>query len=344
MSSLTYPSGPTLREIEMTPRRPAPAPADPSATRQPPPRPTSERPALEGRRTAVSRPLCWWRDYLELTKPRILLMILLTVGAGAACAAGSSFSWAALLHTLLGTSLVAAGASALNQVVERDQDRRMRRTRNRPLPAGRLTQLESSIFGAACGLGGTAYLLLTTNPQAAALAAATFVLYVAVYTPLKLLSAWNTAVGTLPGAMPVLIGCAGVGGSVLNPQAWLVTAVVVLWQFPHFMSIAWLFREDYERGGYRMWTTGPTQGRVAAAHAVAGAAALVPVAAASIRGVEGLTLWVCLAIVLLAGGQQLVASVQFARRRDDRTARRLLRSSLLVLPLILLAVIWTAAL
>ncbi len=277
----------------------------------------------------------WFRDYVALTKPRILMMILITVGAGAVCVPSFQMYITNLLKlagTLVGTMFVAASASILNQVMEKFSDAAMRRTRNRPLPAGRLTEFEASLFGFVANVVGLAVLALTTNGTATLVAFMTWLLYVGVYTPMKMTSVWNTAVGTLPGAMPVFIGWCGLGGSVADWRAWAIAGIVVLWQFPHFMSIAWLYKEDYANAGYKMWTTEDATGKVAGLHAWVGAALLIAVSVAAMWPVQGLN-WLLLTICVVAGAQQLVAAVRFNQVRNDATARKLLRSSLLVLPL-----------
>ncbi len=301
-----------------------------------------EQPGVGEQAQAAVAGQSWARDYVQLTKPRILFMILITVGAGAICAPGGASHWLTVIHALIGTMFVAASASVFNQVLEKHNDGAMRRTRNRPLPAGRLTSFESSVFGLACVIFGSIYLATMTNYLATSIAVATWVLYVCVYTPLKTISVWNTAIGTLPGAMPVLIGWCAVGGSLADWRAWTVTSIVILWQFPHFMSIAWLYRNDYAGAGYKMWTTTNESGRIAGWHAIWGALLLIPVAVVSALP-NTYWEWLGVLLIIAIASQQAVASVRFHLDRNDITARRLLRSSLLVLPLILLAVVLNSA-
>src|SRR5262245_28711948 len=178
-------------------------------------------------------------DYVELTKPRIATMALVTVAVGYLLGAGAAgFRLDVMLHTLFGAGLVAAGGSALNHWWERRADGRMRRTANRPLPAGRLSGVEVFVFGASLALAGIVYLAVTgPNPAAAAAAAMTFVLYVFVYTPLKQLTAWNTVVGAVPGALPPVIGWCAARGDLTADAAGLF-AILFVWQLPHFYSIA----------------------------------------------------------------------------------------------------------
>ena len=191
-------------------------------------------------------------DYVELTKPRIAVMVLVTVAAGYLAAAGSSARLLPLVHTLIGTGLVAAGASAWNMWIERASDARMRRTADRPLPAGRLHHLEAVIFGTALGVTGVNYLYhALPSPAAALVAALTFLIYVTVYTPLKSITPLNTHVGAIPGALPPVIGwCAATGTISWNAVA--LFAILLFWQLPHFMAIAWMYRQDYGRAGLKM--------------------------------------------------------------------------------------------
>ena len=192
-------------------------------------------------------------DYMQLAKPRISIMALLTVAAGALLAAGSlPPDWTILFHTLLGSAMVAVGASTLNQFCERESDALMRRTENRPLPAGRLQPGEVFALGTALGIGGVAYLAVALpRPLAAVLAAVTFLSYVCVYTPLKRTTSLNTLIGAVPGALPPVIGWAAVRGS-LGMEIAAVFVIMFLWQVPHFLAIAWIYREDYARAGLCM--------------------------------------------------------------------------------------------
>ena len=200
--------------------------------------------------SALARPRV--ADYVELAKPRVAVLVLFTVGAGVLLADGRNFQFLVLLHTVLGTALVAAGASALNQWLERDSDALMRRTEKRPLPSGRLQALEVFLFGLLLGLVGVLYLALTLNRITAALVAAvTFVLYVAVYTPLKRRTPLNTLIGAVPGALPPIIGWCAVRGEITR-EAGVLFLILFLWQVPHFLAIAWIYRDEYARAGLRM--------------------------------------------------------------------------------------------
>jgi len=191
------------------------------------------------------------RDYVTLTKPEVNLLILMTTSAGYYLASTGPFHIAGMLHTLAGTLLVASGTATLNQWTEREWDAQMRRTASRPLPSGRVSAWEACVFGVLLSVAGGIYLAVAVNMLAAWLAVSTLVSYLLVYTPLKRKTPLCTALGALPGAAPVLIGWAGASAS-LNRHAWFLFAILFLWQFPHFLAIALMYREDYARAGYRM--------------------------------------------------------------------------------------------
>jgi protoheme IX farnesyltransferase len=269
-------------------------------------------------------------DYLELTKPRIAVMALFTVAAGYLLGAGAAAEARVLFHTLLGAGLVAAGGSALNQLMERRTDARMRRTANRPLPAGRLSMEEVAVFGAVLSGVGLAYLLGTVSVAATVAAALTLVFYVLVYTPLKTVTAWNTAVGAVPGALPPVIGwCAARGWHGAGGAAALFL-VLFVWQIPHFLAIAWMYRAEYARAGLRMLPGRDPSGRRTAWVMVLTAAALVPVGFLAVA--VGLAGWVYATGAALLGVLFVRDTLGFARERTDRRARRVLHASLLYLP------------
>ncbi len=193
-----------------------------------------------------------WLDVLELTKPRIALMVLFTVGIGALLGSQGALDVAQLLHVLVGVAFVAAGASALNQWLERHTDALMRRTENRPLPAGRLSSAEVLSFGIACSVIGLGYMLiLLTHWLAAVVTLVTLLSYVFVYTPLKKQTTLNTLIGAVPGALPPVIGWTAMTGS-LDLAALVLFLIVFIWQVPHFLAIAWIYRADYARAGLKM--------------------------------------------------------------------------------------------
>jgi len=275
-----------------------------------------------------------FRDYLGLTKGGITAMVAVAAAAGMLLAASEPTSPWLWVNTLLGTSLVAASASALNQVVERDLDRRMRRTAQRPLPAGRMQPDAALVWAALLGGAGLLELALGANLLAAALAAGTLVAYVCVYTPMKRVSSLATLVGAIPGAVPPMIGWAAVRGS-LDAGAWVLFALLFFWQMPHFLSIAWIYRADYERGGFPMLSVGDPQGLRTSRQALLYCAALVPVSL--LPSAIGLTGTVYLLAALVAGAAFFAASAAFALDRSPQTAKRLMLVSVFYLPAVLTA-------
>jgi protoheme IX farnesyltransferase len=190
-------------------------------------------------------------DFVALSKPRLNLLVVATTAAGYYLGTIGDLDAIRFTNTVIGTALVAGGASALNQVAERRTDALMRRTRTRPLPDGRLQSVEASLFALALAVAGLLVLALGANLLAAMVALTTLVTYVAVYTPLKPRTSLATVVGAVPGALPPMIGWAGATGE-LSREAWILFAIVFLWQMPHFLAIAWLYREDYARAGLKM--------------------------------------------------------------------------------------------
>jgi protoheme IX farnesyltransferase len=270
-------------------------------------------------------------DYLELTKPRVAVLVLFTVAAGVLLGgAGRALDGMVLLHTLLGTALVAAGASALNQLLERHSDALMTRTANRPLPSGRLQPAEVLVFGLGLGVAGVLYLALTlSQPTAALVAALTFVCYVGVYTPLKPLTPLNTLVGAVPGALPPIIGWTAARGEV-TADALALFFMLFFWQVPHFLAIAWIYREQYARAGLCMLPVVDPDGRRTGRQMVAYCLALIAVSLAPVvLGSAGL---VYLIGALLLGGGFLATTLLFRRETGVPQARRVLRASLLYLP------------
>lgn len=275
--------------------------------------------------------------YIELTKPRILVMILLTVVI-AMVAVGSTLHVWSVFWACIGTAMVAASASVLNQWIERERDAVMLRTSRRPLPMGRVAASQAAWMGWALVIVGSLILGVLVNLPTMAGGLATWFLYVAVYTPLKLRSWTNTLVGALPGALPVLMGWTAADGSLMDPRAWTLFGILVAWQLPHFMAIAWLYREQYAAAGYKMITVTDPSGRGASWHAILGSIALVVL---SIAAVPPVNLWqtvLCLAGVAVSAWM-LYASIVFSRQQNPITARRMLRVSLMHLPLIMLVVL-----
>lgn len=272
--------------------------------------------------------------YAELCKPRIATMVLVAVAASASIAAWGRADMVAVGHAMLGTLFVAASACATNQVWEKRLDRLMPRTAKRPLPEGRLGSLEAIVFASVALFAGVAWLLAFVGILPAALALATWILYVFVYTPLKTRTSLNTFVGAIPGALPVLIGWTAVSGP-LDTRAAAIFLILFLWQFPHFMAIAWIYREQYGAAGFRMLPSVDRSGTWAGIQAIFTAAILLPVSLVPVLGSVGIgaELYAILAVVL--GMCYLTCAILFARERSDLSARRLLRMSLVYLPLLL---------
>lgn len=275
-------------------------------------------------------------DYLLVVKPRISLMVLLTVSAGYYLGCRGVWDSTVLFQTLCGIALVAAGSSALNQFIERNTDALMPRTSDRPLPSGRVAPVEILAFGMATGVIGTLWLAQAVNLMTAILTASTLILYVGVYTPLKRHSALSTVVGAIPGALPPVLGWTAAGGK-LDEGAAALFGVLFLWQFPHFLAIAWLYRQQYERAGLRMVPAVTRTAGVMGLLATGYAAVLIPVSLQpSLCGMAG---QVYAVVALVLGLFYAGAAVQFAWRETTSGAKRLLAVSLLYLPLLLLALV-----
>jgi protoheme IX farnesyltransferase len=283
--------------------------------------------------TAVSHSKLHVRDLVAICKPRIVAMVMLTVAAGFWMAAPFGESGFTLFYTLLGTALVAAGTNALNQVAERDLDALMRRTRTRPLPAGRLSPAAASLFAWLAGVVGIGVLAVAVNVLTATLAAVTLLSYVFIYTPLKRHSSFATLIGAVPGALPIVGGWTAATGS-LSFEAWALFWIMFLWQLPHFLALGWLYRDDYARARFKLLSSGDTDGRMTFIYASLYAAALVPVSLApTLLGITGGLYFFGAALLSTAF---LVVSGTAARHSSALNARRLFRSSLAYLPLLLL--------
>lgn len=279
------------------------------------------------------------RDWVELAKPRMNLLILATTGIGLLLAWGDRPDILLLSHTLGGTALLAASAAMLNQVLERRTDARMERTRHRPLPAGRVRTVDVAVVGALLGAAGGLWLATAVNGLTAGLGLLTLGWYLALYTPLKQVTPLNTAVGAVPGALPPMMGFAAAEG-VVSSAAWAVFAILFVWQIPHFLGIATMYREDYARGGHRMLPcVDPTleaTSRVALAYAVL----LLPVSwIPTLLGTTGIAY---AAVATLLGLWFIRAAVRFARARDRAGARRMFFASIIYLPLLLGAMLLPA--
>jgi len=305
-----------MSQLTATSRDPAPARSD---------APSAHAERSQGR----------FRAYSELTKARLSLLVVWTTAIGyvVALESGEPFGFTVFLVTVLGTALCAGSASALNQIAERSRDEIMHRTRHRPLPSGALSLREAVIAAVLAGMIGLAALLLIAGPLPAVLAALTIALYVGVYTPLKTRTTLNTLVGAVVGAIPPMIGWAAVRGD-LAAGAWVLAALLFIWQLPHFLSLAWIYREDYHRGGFLMLPAIDPTGRMTCRVVLLTSLMLLPVACtAAMTGVAG---WFALIGALILGGWMSMRAAAFCRTPGDLTAaRRVFRGSLVYLPLVL---------
>ena len=272
------------------------------------------------------------RDYYTLTKPEVNLLVVMTTSAAFYLASRGAFNWMQLLHCVLGTLLVASGTATLNQYMERAYDSDMRRTASRPLPSGRVSAIEALIFGLLLSVSGGLYLWVAVNPLTATLAISTLLSYLLIYTPLKRKTALCTLLGAFPGAMPTLIGWAAAAGR-LDGQSWLLFAVLFLWQFPHFLAIALMYREDYERAGFRMLPRFDLDSQFTRAEIVGFTIALVITTLAP--GLASGTNAGYLLGMSLAGLFFLYYGIKLAKSSSRVAASRLLHASVLYLPVVL---------
>jgi protoheme IX farnesyltransferase len=270
-------------------------------------------------------------DFFALTKPRLNFLVVITAGVGYYLGAGRDLHLMKIVEAVAGTALVAGGAAGLNQVYERETDSLMWRTRKRPVAAGRLTVNESTVFSLALAGAGLAMLAAGANLLAAVLALLTLVSYNAVYTPMKRRSQLATLVGAVPGALPPLIGWAAAQGR-LTPEAWALFAIVFVWQIPHFMAIAWLYRDDFRRAGFPLLPVVNADGKSTARQAVIFSMLLLPVSLVPFMLHAAGAMYAAGAI---AGGLGILGlSMSFASRRTDERARRLFIASITYLPML----------
>jgi heme o synthase len=269
--------------------------------------------------------------YAELTKPRITLLVVLTAAAGFCLGSEKGVDYARLLNMALGIALLSSGIATLNQYIERDLDRLMRRTESRPLPSGKLQAAHALWFGVALSAVATIYLAATINALSAALGVATLASYLFVYTPLKTRTTLSTVLGAFPGAMPPVIGWVAARGEA-GIQAWILFAILFLWQFPHFLAIAWMYRDDYARAGIKMLPVVEPEGRVTGQQIISYTLMLVPVSLLPVF--VNLAGSVYFAGALVLGLAFLYFSVKAAFVRTTWQARQLLLASVLYLPVL----------
>ena len=277
-------------------------------------------------------------DFAELVKARLTLLVLLTTAAGFYLGAQSPINYAVLFHVVFGTAAAAAGAAALNQWWERKLDALMRRTRTRPVPAGRMRPVEALTLGVVLSIFGVGYLAVACNALSATLAALTILIYIFGYTPLKRASTANTLVGAIPGAIPPMIGWAAARGTI-EAGAWSLFAILLLWQLPHFFAIAWMYRDDYSRAGFRMISNDDSSGERSASQSVFFCILLLVIA--GLPTFLGIATLVYLAIELALGGLFIAVAMRFLKKRTVAAARLLFITSIVYLPLLLGALVLT---
>jgi protoheme IX farnesyltransferase len=277
-------------------------------------------------------------DFFELVKARLTLLVLLTTAVGYYLGTQSRLDTVALFHVVFGTAAAAAGAAALNQWWEHQLDALMHRTRDRPVPAGRMRPLEAFSLGAALSIFGVVYLAFTCNALSAVLAAITIAIYILAYTPLKRTSTGNTAVGAIPGAIPPMIGWAAARGT-LDGGAWSLFVIMVLWQLPHFFAIAWMYREDYLRAGFQMISSDDRTGERSASQSVFFCILLLIVGA--LPAFLDVVKMVYVPFEIALGAMFVAVAMRFLRVRNFAAARWLFIASIIYLPLLLATLVLT---
>ena len=272
----------------------------------------------------------------DLIKARLTALVLLTTFVGFYLGERGTVNFLLMFHALFGTALVASGAAALNQWLERDYDAKMRRTASRPLPSGRLQPATAAIFGGACSVMGLVYLAVLVNPLTSVVGAVTSVSYLFIYTPLKRVTWVNTLVGAIPGALPPLMGWTAARNE-LSGEGWALFAILAFWQIPHFMAIAWLYRAEYAKAGFVMLPNVASGGSRTAQQAVSNTIALL--LASLCPFAFGLNGKVYLAVALVLGAGYFFCAVRFARQLTAPRARQLFLASIIYLPLLIAALV-----
>ena len=279
----------------------------------------------------------WTAVFSDLVKARLTTLVLLTTAVGFYVGWRGAMDFILFFNTLAATGLVAAGASALNQLLEREYDAKMRRTQNRPLPSGRLQPTTVAIFGGVSSVAGLIYLALAVNLLTSVLGAITLVSYLFIYTPLKRVTWLNTAIGAIPGALPPLMGWAAARNELCG-EGWALFAILAFWQLPHFFAIAWMYRDDYARAGFVMLPNVDASGRSTAQQAVSNTLALMAVSLCPFVFKMSGMIYLSGAIILGAGF--LFCAIQFSRQLTLTRARQLFLASIIYLPLLLALMVW----
>ncbi|HTV42795.1 MAG TPA: heme o synthase [Candidatus Sulfotelmatobacter sp.] len=274
----------------------------------------------------------WTGVFSDLVKARLTTLVLLTTAVGFYLGWRGAMNWVLLLNTLAGTALVAAGASALNQFLERDFDAKMLRTQNRPLPSGRMQPATVAIFGGVSSVAGLIYLALAVNLLTSVLGAVTLVSYIFIYTPLKRVTWLNTAIGAIPGALPPLMGWTAARNE-LSGEGWALFAILAFWQLPHFFAIAWIYRDEYAKAGFVMLPNVDSDGKYTGQQTVSNTLGLLIVSLCPF--LFKMTGAVYLAGAIVLGAVFLFYAVKFSRQLTVARARQLFLASILYLPLLL---------
>lgn len=274
----------------------------------------------------------WAAVFSDLVKARLTTLVLLTTAVGFYAGWHGAMNWVLFLNALAGTALVAAGASALNQWIERDYDAKMRRTQSRPLPSGRMQPTTVAVFGGVTSVAGLIYLALAVNLLTSVLGAVTLISYVCIYTPLKRVTWINTAVGAIPGALPPLMGWTAARNE-LSGEGWALFAILAFWQLPHFFAIAWIYRDEYAKAGFVMLPNVDSDGKLTRQQTVSNTLALFIVSLCPF--LFKMTGAVYLAGAVILGTGFLFCAIQFSRQLTLSRARQLFWASIIYLPLLL---------
>jgi heme o synthase len=279
----------------------------------------------------------WTAVFADLVKARLTTLVLLTTLVGFYLGWRGAMDFALMFNTLAATALVAAGASSLNQLLEREYDAKMRRTQSRPLPSGRLQPTTVAIFGGVSSVAGLVYLALAVNLLTSVLGAVTLVSYLFIYTPLKRVTWLNTMIGAVPGALPPLMGWTAARGE-LTGEGWALFAILFFWQLPHFFAIAWMYRDEYAKAGFKMLSNVDADGKRTAEQSISNTLALLAVSLCPFVFKMAGTTYLVGAIILGTGF--LFCAIQFSRQLNLQRARILFLASILYLPLLLATLCW----
>src|SRR6202142_4082185 len=279
----------------------------------------------------------WTAVFADLVKARMTTLVLLTTLVGFYVGWRGPMNFALMLNMLAATALVAAGAAALNQLLEREYDAKMRRTQNRPLPSGRLQPNTVMLFGGVCAVAGLIYLALAVNLLTCVIGAVTLISYLFIYTPLKRVTWLNTIVGAVPGALPPLMGWTAARGE-LSGEGWALFAILAFWQIPHFMAIAWMYRDEYAKAGFKMLSVVNPDGLRTGQQAVSHTLALLIVSLCPVLFTMAGSFYLAGALILGAG--YLWCAIQFSRQLTLARARQLFLASIIYLPLLLAVMVW----